>query len=76
MKVVIDGVEYVPKKRTRREIPIPCDICVRCGAEENSVLDSRPMPNCTRWRKRRCSKCGKTWTTLECGYTFDGGEQT
>lgn len=40
--------------------------CPYCSHPESTVLDSRVRDNGeSRWRKRRCLVCGKTWNTYE-----------
>ncbi len=38
--------------------------CLKCGASESHVLDSRPSPNTIR-RRRQCHQCHHRWTTYE-----------
>ena len=40
--------------------------CAWCGAEETSVIDSRPAEDGTSIRRRReCARCGRRFTTFE-----------
>lgn len=40
--------------------------CPYCGFEESKVIDSRPMDNCEKIRRRReCLSCNKRFTTFE-----------
>lgn len=43
--------------------------CDRCGGDDCKVLDTRSTDYQTR-RRRRCSKCGHTFATVEVYATF------
>lgn len=43
----------------------------KCDCEKHSsVIDSRPSPYGIR-RRRKCTKCGKRWTTIEMAVGSD-----
>ena len=66
MKVVIDGIEYVPYDRLGKN----GIICPECGAANNSeVTDSRPREK-GLYRRRKCI-CGYRWSTLEVLYEIE-----
>lgn len=47
--------------------------CSGCSADNDSVIDSRPlMDNTMIRRRRRCNNCGHAWTTYE-GVTIQPG---
>lgn len=41
-------------------------ICIKCGQNNTSVINSRQnKKTATVWRRRRCKDCGHTYTTYE-----------
>ncbi len=41
-------------------------ICIKCGQNNTSVVNSRQnKKTCTVWRRRRCKDCGYIYTTYE-----------
>lgn len=71
MKVIIDGVEYVPvsvKMTNKVTNKTDSDFCNKCGGESKTI-DSR-YRQCMhkRFRRKQCMACGHRWDTVEYGF--------
>jgi transcriptional regulator NrdR family protein len=44
--------------------------CQTCGEPVNDVVDVRKNPE-NVWRRRKCRKCGATWSTVESANPSD-----
>jgi transcriptional regulator NrdR family protein len=44
--------------------------CQTCGEPVNDVVDVRKNPE-NVWRRRKCRKCGATWSTVEAANPSD-----
>ena len=61
MNVVIDGIEYQPKRYSMYQSGI---VCPDCGEIQSDVYNSRVNYRGQK-RHRKCRLCGAKWKTLE-----------
>lgn len=46
---------------------LSCEICPKCGVEENNTVTNSRIYTTGRLRRRKCLSCTHRWSTIEVG---------